>query len=187
MASPQPKSARHYSAAAQKASALLRKEKKEPVVTDAQRIAIEAMVFEGKKRKEAAELAGITDEAMRQALLKPQVLAYLNDCQEVLRASLRPRALHTMGELLDDKSGSVKFKAAEYLDGQNRGTHTVGGTVINNTQINNTVNVTPGYVIDLRPGEFEQVTSAQQIEHLAHDEAISLEDLAVSEDVPLED
>lgn len=187
MASPKPKAARHYSAQAQKAAALLREEKKEPVVTDAQRTAIDAMVFDGKKRKEAAQLAGITDEAMRQALLKPQVLAYLNECQEVLRESLRPRALHTMGELLDDKSSTVKFKAAEYLDGQNRGTHTVGGTVINNTQINNTLNVTPGYVIDLRPDHFEAPAPAQQIEHLASDDVIPLEALDNLEDVPLDE
>jgi hypothetical protein len=179
MASPKPKAARHYSAAAQKAAALLKEEKKEPVVTDAQRTAIEAMVFEGKERKAAAKLAGITDEAMRQALHKPQVLAYLNECQEVLRVSLRPRALHTMGRLLTDKSGSVKFKAAEYLDGQNRGTHTVGGTTVinNNTLINNTLNVTPGYVIRLG-------RTAPQIEHLEAHGPKGLPDLA---DVPEEE
>jgi hypothetical protein len=147
--------------AAQKAAALLRKEKKEPVVTDKQRNAIHAMVFEGQKRPDAAKTAGMTDEALRIALTKTTVLAYLNEQIEVLRTSGRPRALHTMIDLLDDKNSSVKFKAAEYLDGQNRGTHTVGATV--NVQVNNTVSVTPGYVIDLTPDTQDE---ARQIRHL---------------------
>lgn len=140
--------------------------------------AIELMVFEGKKRKEAAEEIGMSDETLRQSLLKPHVLAFVNQCQEVLRTSLRPRALHTMGELLDDKNSSVKFKAAEYLDGQNRGSHTVGGTQTN-VQINTTVNVTPGFVIDLRPDEL--ANAGVQIEHLEADEVIPLAPLS---DVP---
>jgi hypothetical protein len=162
--------------AAQKAAALLKKEKKEPVVTEKQRAAIHAMVFEGQKRPDAAKTAGMHDESLRLALTKPNVLAYLNECMEVLRTSLRPRALHTMGELLDDKNSSVKFKAAEYLDGQNRGTHTVGATQVN-VQVNNTVNVTPGYVLDLRPED------ARQIEHLrAHEDNALLHNADVPED-----
>lgn len=149
--------------AAQKAAALLRKEKKEPVVTDKQRAAIHAMVFEGQKRPDAAKAAGMHDESLRLALTKPNVLAYLNQQIEVLRTSGRPRALHTMIDLLDSKNDSTKFKAAEYLDGMNRSSHQVGATQVN-VQVNNTVNVTPGYVLDLRPEH------AHQIEHLdAHD------------------
>lgn len=76
----------------------------------------------------------------------------------MLRTSLRPQALHTMGELLYTKNESVKFKAAEYLDGLNRGSHTVGATQAN-VQINNsnTVSVTPGYAIDLRPDDAPQI------------------------------
>ncbi|WP_407976110.1 hypothetical protein ACJKIH_03030 [Brucella pseudogrignonensis] len=169
--------AAHYSAKAQKAAAQLRKEKKEPKVTPKQRIAIEAMVFEGQTRSEAAKTANLSDEAIRSALLKPQVLAYLNECQDVLRNSLRPRALHTMGELLDSKNDSTKFKAAEYLDGQNRGTHTVGAAV--NVQINNNTKVeTAGYVIDLSEfGRKPQAESTHQIEHLGdeHVKPLSLQ------------
>ncbi|SPL64419.1 hypothetical protein [Ochrobactrum soli] len=176
--------AAHYSAKAQKAAAQLRKEKKEPKVTPKQKAVIEAMVFEGMTRAQATKTVGMSDEAMRQALLKPQVLAYLNECQEVLRTSLRPRALHTMGELLDSKNDSTKFKAAEYLDGQNRGTHTVGASV--NVQINNTANVeTPGYVIDL--SEFSRSPEpkhAQQIEHLEHEH---VNQLISQENVPDDD
>ena len=75
-----------------------------------------------------------------------------------------------MGELLDDKNSPVKFKAAEYLDGQNRGTHTVGAAV--NVQINNNTHIeTPGYVIDLP--EFSR-KPAPEIEHLGHGHANQL-------------
>lgn len=147
----------------QKAAAAIKKQKKEIVLTPKNREAIEAMVYEGLKRSDAAERVGLTDHALRTALTKPHVLAYLNQCMEVLRTGLRPRALHTMGELLETKNESVKFKAAEYLDGLNRGSHTVGATQVN-VQVNNhqTVNVTPGYAIDLRPDERDQIGHQEQ-------------------------
>ncbi len=173
--------ASHYSAKAQKAAAQLRKEKKEPKVTPKQKAVIDAMVFEGKTRAQATEIVGMSDEAMRQALLKPQVLAYLNECQDVLRNSLRPRALHKMGDLLEAKTESVQFKAAEYLDGMNRGQHTIGATV--NVQVNNNTTVeSAGYVIDL--SEFSRKTEPKpsaQIEHLEHEH---VKTLISQEDVP---
>ncbi|ASY64468.1 hypothetical protein SJ05684_c30440 [Sinorhizobium sojae CCBAU 05684] len=175
-----------YRHAGQKAAAALRKEKKEPRLTDKQRALIDFMVHEGMDRKRAAEAAGVTDETARLALRNPQVLAYLNEEMEVLRTGARPRALRKMADLLDAKTERIQFEAAKYLDGMDRPSHAVGATQVN-VQVTNTVNVTPGYVIDLRPGEFNEAAGAQQIEHLAHEEAISLEELAVSEDVPLED
>lgn len=161
----------------QKAAAAVRKQNKEIVLTPKNKAAIEAMVYEGLKRSEAAELVGLTDHALRTALTKPHVLAYLNDCMEVLRTSGRPRALHTMIELLESKNDSTKFKAAEYLDGMNRSSHQVGATQVN-VQVNNTVNVTPGYVLDLRPED------GQQIEHL---EQHAPNGLSYQADVPEDD
>ena len=161
MPRPQKQTVQSIARAGQSAAAAIRKQKTEIVLTPKNKAAIEAMVFDGLKRPAAAELVGLTDHALRTALTKPHVLAYLNEQMEVLRTSGRPRALHTMIDLLDDKNSSVKFKAAEYLDGQNRGTHTVGATV--NVQVNNTVSVTPGYVIDLTPDTQDE---ARQIRHL---------------------
>lgn len=182
MAFPSKQTVQSVAHRAQKAAASIRKEKKEIVLTQKNREAIEAMVFEGLKRPDAAALVGLTDHALRTALTKPHVLAYLNECTEVLRTGLRPRALHTMGELLDSKNDSTKFKAAEYLDGQNRGTHTVGAAMQVNVQVNNTVKVTPGYVIKI--DRRDDVKSAPQIDHLEQDEVIGLETL---EGVPEED
>jgi FAD synthase len=124
------------------------------------------MVFEGAERDVAAVAAGITDHALRQALLKPHVLAYLNEQKEVLRTSLQPRALHTMGKLLKATAESVQFKAAEYLDGQNRGTHTIGATTVN-IQMNQSLTIDKaGYVIDLTAdgGHAPQISDLQHVE-----------------------
>lgn len=163
--------ATRYAADAQKAAAALRREKKEIAdVSPKTKRAIEFMVFEGMKRPDAAQAAEMNDDSLRQALRKPNTLAYLNECTEVLRAGLRPRALHTMGELLDAKNESTKFKAAEYLDGQNRGQHTIGAAQVN-VQINQTVNVErAGYVIDLREDGAQVIEHAPQITHLEQDE-----------------
>lgn len=164
------KGATDYGAKAQKAKALVAKRDKPIVLSQKTKQAIELMVYDGQKRSDAAKAVGMHDESLRAALTKPQTLAYLNDCMEVLRNSARPRALHTMEKLLESPSESTKFKAAEYLDGQNRGTHTVGATQVN-VQINNTVSVTPGYAIDLTD---DRPTTGVQIDHLEPDVANGL-------------
>lgn len=167
-----------HSAKAQKAAALIKKQKKAIVLSPKNKEAIELMVFDGLKRSKAAEAVGLTDHALRTALTKPHVLAFMNEQQEVLRNSLRPRALHTMGELLDEKeTGTVRFKAAEYLDGQNRGQHTIGATQIN-VQVNNTTTVTPGYMVKL------DRSGGAQIEHLGKTEGKALPHM---QDVPEDD
>jgi hypothetical protein len=180
MAFPSKQTVQSVARRGQQAAAQLRREKKEIVLTAKNREAIEAMVFDGLKRPDAAALVGLTDHALRTALTKPHVLAFLNECMEVLRTGLRPRALHTMGELLESKNDSTKFKAAEYLHGENRGIHTVGGSTVinNNTLISNTVNVTPGYVIRIGAAKGN---GAPQIEHLEAHGPKGLPDLA---DVP---
>lgn len=159
----------------QAAAAALKREKKEIVLTPAVRTAIEAMVYEGQKRPEAAKTVGLKDDSLRKALIKPEALAYLNECMEVLRTSGRPRALRKMIDLVDEaKTERIQFEAAKYLDGMDRPTHAVGATQVN-VQVNNTVSVTPGYVLDLRPDD------APQIEHLGAHGANGLEAQA---DVP---
>lgn len=179
MVMPSKQSVQSLARAGQSAAAALKKQNKEISLTPAVRSAIELMVFEGQKRPEAAEAVGLKDDSMRKALLKPDALAFLNQCMEVLRTSARPRALRKMDELLDAKTERIQFEAAKYLDGMDRPSHAVGATQVN-VQVNNTVNVTPGYVLDLRPEDM--VNSAQQIEHL---EPSSPNDLEVLIDVPV--
>ncbi|MDI7862544.1 hypothetical protein MRS76_11285 [Rhizobiaceae bacterium n13] len=176
---PSKQSVSAHSAKAQKAAALLKKEKKEPAeLSPKTRAAIELMVFEGNKRSEAAATVGMHDESLRRALTKPNTLAYLNECMEVLRTGARPRALHKIIALSEKASSErVSLDAAKYLDGMDRGAHQVGATQVN-VQVNNSVNVLPGYVIDLTG---DSGASAQQIEHLGPHGDNGLDDLA---DVP---
>lgn len=82
------------------------------------RVAIDAMVFEGLKRADAAEKAGITDNALYIALRKPDVLAYLNTQQGVLRTSARARSIARIDNLADTSdSDHVKLDANKYLLG----------------------------------------------------------------------
>lgn len=180
MAFPSKQTASQHMPAAQKAAALVRKQKKEIAISPTTKLAIECMVFEGMKRSEAAEAAGMADISLRQALLKPHNLAYLNECMEVLRTSARPRALRKMDELLEAKTERIQFEAAKYLDGMDRPSHAVGATQVN-VQVNNTVSVTPGYVIRIGAAKGN---GAPQIEHLGAHGPKGLPDLA---DVPEEE
>jgi uncharacterized membrane protein YdfJ with MMPL/SSD domain len=172
------KTASDYAVPAQKAAAQIRKEKKAIKITPKQRALVDAMVGDGLPRKDAAKAVGITDETARASLLKPQVLAYLNQQKEMLRTSLQPRALLRIGSLIDKAdSDRVRLDAAKYIDGMDRGAHQVGATQVN-VQVNNTLSVTPGYVIRIDRSKDER---RQQIEHLDVDDAIPLSAL---EDVP---
>src|SRR5437868_3347130 len=79
-------------------------------VTRKVRAAIDAMVWQGLKRSEAAQTAGMTDHSLYVALRSPHVKAhYLAEC-EVLRTSGRARRLHrleAMYEQDDNKQAAV--------------------------------------------------------------------------------
>jgi hypothetical protein len=88
-------------------------------VTGKLHTAIAAMVWEGASRKEAAELAGLSDHGLRQALRRPHVLArYRAEC-EVLRVSGRAKRLHRLEQLAtqdENRNAAVAaIKAAEQL------------------------------------------------------------------------
>lgn len=177
MAQPSPQTAPALHLAAQKATAAIRKGDAKPLkVTGRLREALEAMVFKGLKRADAAEAASMTDHGLRQALRRPHVLAFLNEQMEVLRTSARPRALGRITELVEQKDSlRVALEAAKYLDGMDRPSHTMGAV---NVQVNTSVHVeSPGYVIDLSA----HPRGTQQIDHLPQHEHNRLDDKA---DVP---
>lgn len=91
-------------------------------VTARVRAAIEAMVWQGLKRDEAAEHAGFTDHALYCAMRKPHVKAlYLAECEQ-LRISGRARRIHRLNELSeqnDNLNAAVSaIKANEQLGEQ---------------------------------------------------------------------
>lgn len=82
------------------------------------KVAIDRMVHDAQKRPEAAKTAGLTDDALRKAMHKPEVLAYLNAQQGVLRTSARARSIARVDNLADDsESDHVKLEANKFLLG----------------------------------------------------------------------
>lgn len=76
-------------------------------VTGKLRVAIDAMVWLGARRHEAAEQAGLTDHSVRSALNKPHVKQYYLSQLEVLRTSERARNIHTLAEVRDQKTNQM--------------------------------------------------------------------------------
>lgn len=128
----------------------------ERALTPRVRRAIALMVDEGLSRKDAASQAGLTDHALYSAFCKPAVVAHFNKLLEVLRTGERARNLLT-GVRLRDSAGSekVQLEAAKWLHGES------GPASV---QVNVGVQVTPGYVLDLR-----EEARGQMIELSAHE------------------
>lgn len=101
----------------------------------------------------AAERAGITDRALRAARLKPAVETYFQQQMAAMRNGERPASIRAIAAIRDDtalKSNAagarVRLEAAKTLAFDPPGQQV-------NVQVNNTVSVTPGYVLDLRPDD----------------------------------
>lgn len=79
--------------------------------------AIDAMVWQGARRDEAARIASLTDHSLRAALKKPHVKAYyLAEC-EVLRTSGRARRIHRLEAMVEqDDNKAAVINAALALD-----------------------------------------------------------------------
>lgn len=80
--------------------ALAAKDRSAPLrVTGKLKTAIEAMVWDGACREDAAKVAGMTDHSLRAALRKPHVKRHYLMELDVLRTSARARATFRMVEL----------------------------------------------------------------------------------------
>jgi hypothetical protein len=99
-------------------------------VTGKLKLAIEAMVWGGACRADAAKIAGLTDHSLQTALKKPHVKgAYLAEL-EVLRLSARARAFHRLVELSeqdDNKGAAVAAVRTMVLEGQDELQRGFGG------------------------------------------------------------
>lgn len=84
------------------------------------KVAIDAMVYQGLNRKKAAALAGLKDHALYVALSKPHVKAYYMRQLDVLRTSERARNIHTLVDVRDQKTNQMArvqaVKALEQID-----------------------------------------------------------------------
>lgn len=91
-------------------------------VTGKVRTAIDAMVWQGLPRQQAAQHAGMTEHGLYKALRKPPVRAYYLRELEVLRTSERARNIHTLAEVRDQTANQMArvnaVKALEQLEDQ---------------------------------------------------------------------
>jgi len=119
-------------------------------VTGKLRKALDAMVWQGLKRQDAAKAAGLTEHALYCAFRRPHVkTTYLAEL-EVLRTSERARNIHRAIEIRDAANNKPAMEALKWLHQVDEQAQQVGGTTM------------PGFVIVLHPGDAPQVTT---IEH----------------------
>jgi hypothetical protein len=86
-------------------------------VTGKLKAALDAMVWEGLKRTEAAQKAGLADSSLRFALRKPHVLAYFRAETAALRENLRARNLHRLDTIADtSKNDMAKVASIKVLE-----------------------------------------------------------------------
>jgi hypothetical protein len=86
-------------------------------VTGKLKAALDAMVWEGLKRTDAATSAGLADSSLRFALRKPHVLAYFRAETAALRENLRARNLHRLDAIADDsKNDMAKVASIKVLE-----------------------------------------------------------------------
>jgi len=103
---------------------------------------IDAMVWQGMSRQQAAASAEMTDRNARIALADGRVLRYFRQQLSALREGEKPRAVHRLGELRDqDKSLKVAVDASKAL------LHEPAGTTVNVGIGVGTVK--PGYIIQI--------------------------------------
>ena len=88
--------------------------------------ALQLMCFNGLDRKQAAEQVGLRDDSLYRAMLKPDVLAYMQHLKRVLRTGEAFQAPGRISELARSAdSESVRLQAnVLLLDPDNEGTKT---------------------------------------------------------------
>lgn len=80
-------------------------------------VALDKMIWEGLPFNEAAHAANFNVCAMRKALGRPHVLAYLRAERDVLRASMCPRNIHVLAEVRDQTGNQMaRVQAVKALE-----------------------------------------------------------------------
>jgi hypothetical protein len=85
---------------------------KKLTVTGKLKVAIDAMVWEGARRQDAAEKAGLKDHSLRAALKKPHVLRYYHVELGVLRESVRAKNFHRLDDIANEAGNGMARVAA---------------------------------------------------------------------------
>lgn len=79
--------------------------------------AMDALIWRGLSRAEAAQCANMSEHSLYAALRKPHVKAYYLAELDVLRTSERARNIHTLAEVRDQKSNQMaRVQAVKALE-----------------------------------------------------------------------
>jgi hypothetical protein len=81
-------------------------------VTGKLKAALDLMVWENLKRKDAAARAGLADSSLRFAFRKPHVMAYYHTELKALRDNLRAHNVHRLDKIADDSKNDMARVAA---------------------------------------------------------------------------
>jgi hypothetical protein len=81
-------------------------------VTGKLKTALDLMVWENLRRKEAAEKAGLADASLRFAFRKPHVMAYYHAELAALRNNLRAHNVHRLDKIADGSANDMAKVAA---------------------------------------------------------------------------
>lgn len=80
------------------------------------RAALDKMVWEGAELVDACRAVEFSPSAMRKALCRPHVLAYVNKERQVLRASIAPKNIHRLREIRDADNNMPAVNAIKVLE-----------------------------------------------------------------------
>jgi hypothetical protein len=117
-------------------------------ITKPVRTAIEAMVFEGLKRSEAAARSGITDHALYTALTKQHIKAYRRGLMDEMRTGEGHRAYVKLTVLKDSAASEhVQMESSKWVAG------VAGISPVQKQEVKHSgsIDLRAGYVIDLTP------------------------------------
>jgi hypothetical protein len=81
-------------------------------VTGKLKAALDLMVWDNMKRKDAAEKAGLADSSLRFAFRKPHVMGYYHAELAALRLNLRAKNVHRLDTIADDSKNDMARVAA---------------------------------------------------------------------------
>jgi hypothetical protein len=81
-------------------------------VTGKLKTALDLMVWENLRRKDAAEKAGLADSSLRFAFRKPHVMAYYHAELAALRNNLRASNVHRLDKIADESRNDMAKVAA---------------------------------------------------------------------------
>jgi hypothetical protein len=108
-------------------------------VTGKLRTALDLMVWENLRRKDAAAKAGLADASLRFAFRKPHVMAYYHAELAALRNNLRAKNVHRLDTIADESKNDMarvaSIKALELITEQAEARSPSGATQLPGIQI----------------------------------------------------